>query len=70
MFGLISLALVIGLIWLEIVVFGLVGHQIGIGLTIIGVFVTAAIGIRLFRTSGASTLQRMATSVSQGGHHF
>ena len=64
--GLISLAVIIGLIWLEIVVFGLVGHEIGVGLTIIGVFVTAAIGIRLFRISGRSTLQRMSSAVAQG----
>lgn len=66
MTGLISLAAIIGLIWLEIVVFGLVGHEIGVGLTIIGVFVTAAIGIRLFRISGRSTLQRMSNAVAQG----
>ena len=66
MFGLISLMLVIGLIWLEIVVFGLVGHEIGVGLTIIGVFVTAAIGIRLFRISGRSTLQRLTATIAQG----
>lgn len=66
MFGLISFAALIGLIWLEVTVFGIVGHEIGAVLTIIGVFVTAAIGIRLFRISGRATLQRMASSVSQG----
>ena len=66
MFGLFAFAAVIGLIWLEIVVFGLVGHEIGALLTIIGVFVTAAIGLRLFRISGRATMKRMAESVAQG----
>jgi UPF0716 protein FxsA len=65
-FGLISFAIVIGLIWLEIVVFGLIGSEIGVILTIIGVFVTAAIGIRLFRMSGPATLQRIAESTARG----
>ena len=66
MFGLFAFAAVIGLIWLEIVVFGLIGHKIGVLLTIIGVFVTAAIGLRLFRISGRATMKRMAESVAQG----
>lgn len=66
MVGLLTFAIIIGLIWLEVIVFGLIGHEIGVGLTIIGVFVTAFIGIRLFRISGRSTLQRMAGAVSQG----
>jgi UPF0716 protein FxsA len=65
-FGLISLAILIGLIWLEIAVFGIVGSEIGAVLTIIGVFATAAIGIRLFRMSGPATLQRIAESTAQG----
>lgn len=66
MFGLITFALFIGVIWLEIIVFGLVGDAIGVLLTIIGVFVTAAIGIRLFRASGRATLARMQESVKAG----
>lgn len=66
MLGLISLAIIIGLIWLEIIVFGLVGDALGVGLTIIGVFITAAIGIRLFRISGQSTLKRIAEALDQG----
>lgn len=64
--GFVTFALMIGLIWLEIVVFGIVGSSIGVLLTIIGVFVTAAIGVRLFRISGRSTLSRMAESVQAG----
>ena len=66
MFGLISLALLIGLIWLEVIVFGLIGGEIGVALTIIGVFVTAAIGIRLFRISGLNTMKRMAEASAKG----
>jgi UPF0716 family protein affecting phage T7 exclusion len=65
-FAIIVLAIIIGLIWLEILVFGAVGGEIGVVLTIIGVFVTAAIGIRLFRVSGPATLKRMAESAAQG----
>ena len=66
MLGLITFALFIGVIWLEIIVFGLVGDAIGVLLTIIGVFVTAAIGIRLFRASGRATMARMQESVKAG----
>lgn len=66
MFGLLSLALLIGLIWLEVIVFGLVGREIGVVLTIIGVFVTAAIGLRLFRLSGLNTMKRMAEATAKG----
>jgi UPF0716 family protein affecting phage T7 exclusion len=64
--GLIGFAFIVGLIWLEVIVFGLVGQQIGAGFTIIGVFVTAAIGLRLFRLSGQATMQRMAASAAKG----
>ena len=66
MLGLITFALFIGVIWLEIIVFGLVGDAIGVLLTIIGVFVTAAIGIRLLRASGRATMARMQESVKAG----
>ena len=66
MLGLITFALFIGVIWLEIIVFGLVGDAIGVLLTILGVFVTAAIGIRLFRASGRATMVRMQESVKAG----
>ena len=66
MFGLISLGMIIALIWIEVVMFGVVGGAIGVLPTIIGIFVTAAIGIRLFRSTGAATLQRMSGAVAQG----
>jgi UPF0716 family protein affecting phage T7 exclusion len=64
--GLIIFALMIGVIWLEITVFGIIGDEIGVLLTIIGVFVTAALGLRLLRSSGRATMQRMAQSVQAG----
>ena len=66
MLGLIIFALMIGVIWLEIKVFGIIGDEIGVLLTIIGVFVTAALGLRLLRSSGRATMQRMAQSVQAG----
>jgi UPF0716 protein FxsA len=64
--GLIVLGIVILLLSAEIAVFALVGDAIGVLLTIIGVFVTAAIGIRLFRHLGQGTLRRMAEASEQG----
>ena len=66
MTGLISLAVIVALIIAEITVFGLIGSAIGALLTIIGVFVTAAVGLRLFRHFGRGTLRRMAEA-SQAG---
>ena len=66
MLGFIIFALIIGVIWLEIMVFAMVGDAIGVLLTIVGIFVTAAIGIRLFRLSGRATMARMAESVQAG----
>lgn len=66
MFGFIIFALIIGLIWLEIIIFGLVGSAIGVLLTIIGVFVTAALGLNLFRRTGRATMARMAQTVQSG----
>lgn len=66
MFQIIAFALFISLVWLEITVFGLVGGQIGVLLTIIGVFFTAAIGIRLLRISGRATMERIRDSIAQG----
>ena len=66
MFGLITLGFIIGLIWLEVIMFGIVGSAFGVGLTIIGIFVTAFIGVRLFRMAGAATLKRMAGAVAMG----
>jgi len=66
MIGLAGFGILILVIWAEIITFGLVGEAIGVLPTIIGVFVTAAIGIRLFRRAGHSTLQRMAENTRAG----
>lgn len=57
---------IVVLIWAEITVFGLIGSVVGVLLTIIGVFVTAAIGLRLFRHFGKNTLRRMAEVSAMG----
>ena len=64
--GILFFALIIGFIWIEVIFFGLVSSAIGVLPTIIGVFVTAAIGIRLFRRSSRAALERMTTSLKQG----
>lgn len=66
MTGLIIFGGIVLLLWAEITVFGLVGSAIGVLLTIIGVFVTAAIGVRLFRHFGRGTLRRMAEAGAAG----
>ena len=52
MTGLIIFAAIVLLLWAEITVFGLIGGAVGVLATIVGVFITAAIGIRLFRHFG------------------
>ncbi len=49
MTGLLVLAIVIVLIWIEVIVFGMVGGAIGVLPTVIGVFVSAIIGFQLIR---------------------
>ena len=50
MTGLLVSGIIIALIAIEIAVFGIVGGAIGVLLTIIGVFITAILGISLMRT--------------------
>jgi UPF0716 protein FxsA len=66
MAGLVSFGILILVIWAEIIAFGMIGDVIGVLPTIIGIFVTAAIGIRLFRRAGRATLQRMAENTRAG----
>ena len=49
MTGLLVLAIVIVLIWIEVIVFGIVGGAIGVLPTVIGVFVSAILGFQLIR---------------------
>ena len=54
------------LLWAEITVFGLIGSAVGVLVTIVGVFITAAIGLRLFRHFGRNTMRRMAEASAAG----
>jgi len=49
MIGLLVLAIVIVLIWIEVIVFGIVGGAIGVLPTVIGVFISAILGFQLIR---------------------
>ena len=49
MTGLLVLTIVIVLIWIEVIVFGIVGGAIGVLPTLIGVFVSAILGFQLIR---------------------
>ena len=66
MTGLIIFAAIVLLLWAEITVFGLIGGAVGVLATIVGVFITAAIGIRLFRHFGRGTMRRMAEANAAG----
>ena len=66
MTGLIIFAAIVLLLWAEITVFGLIGGAVGVLVTIVGVFITAAIGIRLFRHFGRGTMRRMAEANAAG----
>lgn len=66
MASLIFLAGFVLLIWAEIKVFALIGAEIGALMVIIAVFVTAALGLRLFRRAGADTMRRFQEA-AQGG---
>ena len=66
MISLIFLISVIVLIWAEIKVFALIGHEIGALSVIIGTFATAAAGVTLFRKAGMATLQRLQRGLFAG----
>ena len=64
MTGLIFLAMMVLIIWAEIKVFALIGAETGALFVIVAVFATAAIGLRLFRKAGASTMRRFRDAAS------
>ncbi len=66
MTGLIFLAMMVLIIWAEIKVFALIGAVTGALFVIVAVFATAAIGLRLFRKAGASTMRRFRDAASGG----
>lgn len=66
MTGLILFGAIVLLLWAEITVFGLIGSAVGALVTIVGIFITAAVGIRLFRHFGRGTMRRMAEASAAG----
>ena len=66
MTGLILLVAVVGLIWAEIKVFALIGSETGVLFVILAVFATAALGLRLFRSAGAATMNRLREAAAEG----
>ncbi len=52
--------------WLEITIFVAIGAEIGVMLTIIGVFVTAMVGIWLLRNQARSVMASLQTQISRG----
>ena len=63
MFGIAIFALIIGVIWLEVITFQFVGSQVGTLLTISGIFATAAIGLNLFRSTSKATFKRITAAI-------
>ena len=53
-------------IWLEISTFVEIGSEIGVLLTLIGIFVTGAIGIWLLRTQGRVVMASLQKQVARG----
>ena len=64
-----ALLFIIGLIlwiWAEIAAFIAIGGELGVILTIIGIFVTAMIGMWLLRTQGRAVMASLQGQVSRG----
>lgn len=53
-------------IWLELTVFAEIGGEIGVFLTLIGIFVTGAVGIWLLRTQGRAVMAALQKQVARG----
>lgn len=64
MVGFICLALIVGVIWVEVQIFGYVASGVGVLVTIIGVFVTAGLGFRLMRRA----FVRLPEAAARGHH--
>lgn len=64
-----GLIFIIGFIlwgWVEITAFIAIGGEVGVLLTIIGVFVTAVVGISLLKSQGRSVMVNLQAQVSRG----
>jgi len=65
----VALLFIIGIIlwiWAEIAAFIAIGGELGVVLTIIGIFVTAMIGMWLLRTQGRSVMASLQGQVARG----
>ena len=64
-----GLIFIIGLLlcgWLEILAFIFVSNEVGWLLTLLGVFLTAIIGIKLIKNQGLSVLNRVRSDLAKG----
>lgn len=64
-----GLIFIIGFIlwgWVEITAFIAIGGEVGVLLTIIGVFVTAVVGISLLKSQGRAVMFNLQAQVSRG----
>lgn len=52
--------------WVEISTFIVIGSEVGVVLTILGVFVTAMIGISLLKSQGSAVMDSLRTDMAQG----
>lgn len=52
--------------WIEISAFIVIGSEFGVVLTILGVFVTAMIGISLLKSQGRAVMNTLRTDIAQG----
>lgn len=52
--------------WIEISAFIVIGSEVGVVLTILGVFVTAMIGISLLKSQGRAVMNTLRTDIAQG----
>lgn len=64
-----GLLFIIGFIiwgWIEITAFIAIGSEVGVLLTIIGVFVTAVVGISLLKSQGRAVMLNLQAQVTRG----
>lgn len=64
-----GLIFIIGFIiwgWIEITAFIAIGGEVGVLLTIIGVFVTAVVGISLLKSQGRAVMMNLQAQVTRG----
>ncbi|WP_438996567.1 FxsA family protein [Candidatus Puniceispirillum sp.] len=52
--------------WIEISAFIVIGSEVGVVLTILGVFVTAMIGVSLLKSQGRAVMNSLRTDIAQG----